>query len=237
MNYELIKKTVDRILENKYVWEFDGNSAIKCNDKTIPLSTWLFNHKLEAMRKLAIKDKQLKKICSYKSTVIRNVSKDLFEALREELGTCEWMLDDKIKSLYGVYKENLTVSFVLKTEKDILCLINVACTLSDDTPNVVKYEIVGEEGVISDRAINEQIPVEAIYLFSNKERHPTTFTDIDFNMLGLTIPEVIVADSVAYTLTNAQIKEDMIKADARSRYLVDLAKKSLETETLILEEN
>jgi hypothetical protein len=235
MNYDLIKKTVDRILENKYEWEFQGESAIKVDGKTLPLAKWIFYHQLEAMRLIALKDKLVNRICSYKSTVIYSATKDLFEILREELGTCEWILDEKIKSIYGVQKENKTVSFVIKTANDTLCSINVATTLSAQTPPIVKHEIVGEEGVITDRSINEQIPVESIYLFNNDKKHPETFTDIDFNMLGLSVSEVIVADTVIAALTDEEKREEMIKEDSRSRYLLKKAKESLDSETLITE--
>ena len=236
MNYELIKATVDRILENKYVWEFDGESAIRVDGKTLPLAKWIFYHQLDAMRLIAIKDKLVNRICSYKSTVIYSEDSDLFQALREELGTCEWILDEKIKSIYGVYKESRTVSLIIKTVNDTLCSINVATTLSDQTAPIVKHEIVGEEGFVSDRAVNEQIPVNAIYLYNDKEKHPETFTDIDFNMLGLTVSEVIVADSVMGALTDDDVRNDMIERDARSRYLLERAKLSLETGTLVTEE-
>ena len=236
MNYDLIKKTVDRILENKYEWEFQGESAIKVDGKTLPLAKWIFYHQLEAMRNIALKDKLINRICSYKSTVFYSASKDLFEILREELGTCEWILDERIKSIYGVYKESRTVSLIIKTINGTLCSINVATTLSDQTTPIVKHEIVGEEGFISDRAVNEQIPVNAIYLYNDKEKHPETFTDIDFNMLGLTVSEVIIADSVIGALTNENVRNDMIEKDARSRYLLEKAKISLETGTLVMEE-
>ena len=236
MNYDLIKKTVDRILENKYEWEFQGESAIKVDGKTLPLAKWIFYHQLEAMRLIAINDKLVNRICSYKSTVIYSATKDLFEILREELGTCEWILDEKIKSIYGVYKESRTVSLIIKTVNDTLCSINVSTTLSDQTAPIVKHEIVGQEGFISDRAVNEQIPVNAIYLYNDKEKHPETFTDIDFNMLGLTVSEVIIADSVIGALTNEDVRKDMIERDARSRYLLEKAKISLQTGMLVKEE-
>ncbi len=237
MNYKLIKEKVDGIFNGAYDWSFESETAVKYNGKVIPLAFWRHKHRLLATRKLTTIDKLLERVCSYKSVRFEKASSDVFEMLRQELDALEWLLDEKITSIYAIEKDEVTIMAIVKTNNDTLCQINVATTLAEDTKAIVKHEFVGEEGMASDRTINEQVPVDAIYVFNRENKHPETYTDIDFGMLGLTEEEVVMADSVAAIFLNENTLNEYLAIDARSRYLLEKAKEALNTgETIVLEE-
>ena len=237
MNYKLIKEKVDEIFNGAYDWKFESDNTVKYNGKVIPLAFWRHKHRLLATRNLTTVDKLLKRVCSYKSERFEKASSCVFEMLRQELDALEWLLDEKITSIYAIEKNEVTIMAIVKTNNDTLCQINVAATLAEDTKPIIKHEFVGEEGMASDRTINEQVPVEAIYVFNKEDKYPKTYTDIDFGMLGLTEDEVVLADSVAAIFLNENAIDEYLEIDARSRFLLEKAKEALKTgETIVLEE-
>lgn len=234
MRFELIKENIAKISG------FDANQFDICDDTYIkidnlkfPLTPWRFNRRLLSVKTLAVQDNVLRKVCSYKSSIVGNSSGNLKKVLYSELDTCEWILDDKIVSIYALASGDKALSIILKTKKDILCSIEIALTLSNDTAPVIKHELVGLEGMISDRSINEQIPVEAVYLFEENKKEPVTYTDMDACMFGLDPNEIMVVDNAVALIKNS-INIDLAQKNmAWIEYLSDCVFESVNTGEVI----
>lgn len=224
MNYDLIQKCVNQILGGENIdWQLSQNS-LKFGDNVYPLTPWRYNRRLFEVRNLAVKTKSLRDICSYKSQRIETSDVNIYSVLYEELDTCEWILADKIISVFADINANKYITLILKTKCGILCNINISATLPLNATPITRHEIVGKEGMISDRAINELIPAESLYLFS--EEIEESFTDNDLYMLGLTPNEVMVADNIIQLLTNKPDVSLLEMENARNEYLVSCVKKS-----------
>lgn len=203
MNYELIKIHVSsRLNNNDSCWNLDKEGKFSVDGIEFELMPWRYDRRLRALRGLSVENNVLRKICSYKSQRIGKKSENMKNVLMTELDICQCLTDDKINSVYAIGVGNETLSAILKTSKGILCNIEISLTLSEETSPVVRHELVGKEGMISDRSINEQVPVEAVYVFENDKKHPTTYTDMDPDMLGLNPAEIMVADNIIDILSS-----------------------------------
>lgn len=227
MNYQLIVESAKRLLgDNPTVWELRDNTLV-IDGTVYPLTPWHYHRRLHTIRPMILKTKVLKQVCNYKSQRIESGDSDLFRLLYEELDTAEWMLDERIVSVFASINENTTLSAIVKTESGILGNLTLATTLPQGTPPVTRHEFVGLEGMICDRSINEQIPVEAVYVFG--ENKTETFTDYDFNMLGLTPQEIMLADNIMQLVLSKPDAAAMKSAAKRNEYLVDCVLRSAET--------
>ena len=207
--------------------------CLSFNGKNLRLTPWRYDRRLLAVRALSVEENRLRGICSYKSVVVHKASEDIKKLLLAELDTCQWLLDDSIVSVYAIGNPDKTLSVMMRTEGDILCSIEIATTLSEDTAPITRHEIVGLEGMISDRSINEQVPFEAIYVFEDGKKSPTTYTDMDSLMLGCTPYEVSVIDNILYLLDSRE-ENGVENALEDIRYLCDCVMKSIETGSVIM---
>lgn len=212
MNYELIKSHISsRMDNNDSCWNLDKDGKFSVDGKEYKLMPWRYDRRLRAVRGLSVENNMLRKICSYKSQRIGRKSENMKNVLMAELDICQWLTDDKINSVYAIGIGNETLSAILKTSSGILCNIEISLTLSEETAPVIKHEIVGKEGMISDRSINEQVPVEAVYVFENDKKHPTTYTDMDPDMLGLNPAEIMIADNIIDILNSKYNPQEIDK--------------------------
>lgn len=197
MRLDLIKEAVFKISgKSPEIFKINEDLYINIDKTSKKLTPWRHDRRLIAMRSLAIGDNVLRQNCSYKSTRVSHKSENIEHTLFTELDVCQWMLCDKIVSVYAQAVEDKILSLILKTERGILCSIEIALTLSSDTSPITKHEIVGKEGMISDRSINEQVPFEAVYLFEGGKKTPTTFTDMEASLYGLVPCEIALAENI-----------------------------------------
>ncbi|MBQ9940700.1 MAG: hypothetical protein IJO74_04080 [Clostridia bacterium] len=233
MRIDMIREGVSKISDySSEKWQFQDDMTINVDGTTLPLLPWRFDRRLCSVRKLVIDDNVLRKACSYKSRFVGNCSDEIRTILYQELDICEWLLDDKIISVYTQAAGDKILSMILKTEKGILCNIEIALTLSENTPPVTKHEITGKEGLVCDRSINEQIPVEAIYVFG-QEGKKEAYTDMDGAMLGLTPDEVRIADNIIEWLEKSPDGDTLQKTTNRINYLVDCVFQSVKTGDIV----
>lgn len=194
VNKALIKESVEQA-GFAASWDFTEN-GIRLDGKEYELTPWRFHLRLAEIRKLALDQQVLRKNCSYKSQIVTHCSENISDVLYAEVDVCQWLLDDKIKYVYGFSHGDKTISVMAKTQSGILCQLEIAATLNDQTTPITRHEIVGKEDMICDRSINEQVPVEAVYAFRDDEKYPEAMTDTNLFTLGLAVEENQVFDNV-----------------------------------------
>lgn len=231
MNNELIINYAKQLISNNGYWELLDN-AVKVDEKIYLLTPWRYNRQLIEIRNLAIKTKALRDICSYKSQRFETANKNIFSLLSEELDTCEWILDDKIVSVFADINRDKYMSLILKTESGILCNIVISTTLPKGTNPISKHEIVGKEGMISERPVSIQIPEQGTYLFS--EEKVATYTDNDLYMFGLTPREVMITDNIIDLVSNKPNTDLYKESTERNKYLITCVKQSSEISNVVI---
>lgn len=232
MNYDLIFSKAKELLSGSTPeWEPYEN-GIKIDNTVYPLLPWRYNRQLTEIRNLAIKNKTLRDICSYKSQRFETCDANIYTLLFEELDVCEWLLDDKIISVFADINSEKYITIVLKTQRGILCNIIISTTLPSGTKPVTKHEIVGKEGMLSERPINIQIPEDAIYLFSQEKCE--AYTDMDLYMLGLNPKEVMAVDNIIDLVRNKPSITTLENNIKRNKYLVSCVKKSAKKGNIVV---
>lgn len=225
MDYNVCKNAIKKKLNIDV--EFAEN-AVVINNQTYELMPTRFSRRLKAMRTLC-ESGTLGTVCSYKSVTVEHKCKSLKRIVMCALDECEWLLDDKINSIYSVTNGRNTSYCIVTTSKGYTGAIDVSTTLSSDTAPITRHEITGVEGMITDRSINEQIPVEAVYMFNSNQKIPETFTDVDMYMYGLNPEEVMVCDNISELVLNEASCKFFKNQYDRLEYLFECAEKSART--------
>ena len=236
MNYELIKTHVMSMAGDISVsFSINGNYADIDSD-SYRLMPWRYDRNMNSLHYLSVEAKSLDKLCSYKATVVESKDADINEILYREFDLCQWLTDDKIVSIYALSNTDKALSLILKTSKDILCSINLATTLSDETTPIIKHEITGKEGMISDRCINEHIPSKDIYVFENTKKDPTTYIDIDLYVTGLSPEETYITENIVKLIDDKELRGATVKLDKNLTECVAGVTRSLETGDVVIME-
>lgn len=209
MNRKLCEATARRIWNKESPeWALEEGD-VRVGSVRIPLMHWRFDRRLTEMRGLVGKGKAVYNLCAYKSVRVDHAGTDFDHILRRELDVCQWLLGQDIVSVYAIANGDKAVLALAETASGIVCALDLAATLSAESNPITRHEIIGVEGIITDRAINEQVPVEAVYVFKKNEKNPETFTDADFSMLGLKPEEIQIVDYIIDLLENPGQYEDL----------------------------
>jgi hypothetical protein len=241
MDLILCEKTVQARLSTDMLlpdWSLTGKRRLRLVDHEIPLMPWRFNRRLETIYELIYVDGAVKNLCSYKSIRIDHTDSDLEELLYSELDTCEWLVGDKITSIYALQNQKQAILAVALMNSGVTATIELAATLSKESIPVTRHEIIAVEGVIMDRAINEQVPVETVYLYTADKKEPVGFTDMDISMFGLSPDEVEIVDNAVDLLKHQDRHDYWLRRDKQLCYLANCAICSAKTgEKVIMEVN
>lgn len=229
MNLKLCEETARRIWnKNTPDWSLEEDS-VRIGDTRIPLMPWRFDRRLMEMRGLVGKDKSVYNLCTYKSIRVDHKGTDLDSVLIKELDVCQWLTGKEIVSFYALANGEKALLALADTDSGMVCAFDIAATLSLETNPITRHEIIGVEGLITDRAINEQVPVEALYVFKDNQKNPEAFTDMDMAMLGLTPEEIQTVDYIINLLENPEQYCELQSRYNRLTELVGYIKASIES--------
>ena len=149
---------------------------------------------------------------------------DLNEALYRELDLCQWILGKKIKSVMAMKNGNV-LNVIAKCEDDIVCTIEISATLGKGVKPIDKHEIISQRGIACDVVVDAQLKQDSIYLIGKNEKK---FTDVDFELYGLSIDEIAVVRA-AFSVAQNKNADEMISADKEIRGLVKAVNVSCDT--------
>ena len=236
MNYDLIRnRATIMIKEGSAEWNIDTDNL--CIDGVAyRLMPWHYNKNLKSLRNLSVDSASVGGLCSYKATRIETKTADIGKLIYSELDLCRWLTDDEITTVYALSSSDKTMSMMLKTSKGILCSIDIATTLSEETTPISKHEITGTEGMISDRCINEHIPSSDIYVFVDSKKDPTTYVDLDVHVAGLSPEEAYVTENIVKLVESREYRETTLKNHRAVMKLIDAVKYSIESGEVVISE-
>lgn len=146
---------------------------------------------------------------------------DIYEALCRELDICQYVLQRKIRSIMVMENGNV-LNVIATAEDDIVCTIEISATLRADEPPKDKHEIISQRGIACDVVVDAQLAQDSIYVFGSEN---TKYTDVDFELYGLSIEETAIVRS-AFALARDKDYEERIAVSANLNKLVTLAKES-----------
>ena len=146
---------------------------------------------------------------------------DLYKTLYRELDICEFVLGESICSIM-VMNNDAALNAIARTNNGIVCTIEISATLSAGEPPKDKHEIISQQGIACDVVVDAQLRQDSIYVFGDEN---TQFTDVDFELYGLTAEDAAVIRYV-FAVAKQQSARQMCDQHQRLSVLVDMAIKS-----------
>lgn len=147
--------------------------------------------------------------------------KDIYEELYREFDLCQYILQRKIKSVMAMENVNV-LNAIATTEDGIVCTIEISATLANGEIPKDKHEIISQRGIACDVVVDAQLKQDSVYVFGSENKK---FTDVDFELYGLSIEEIAVVRA-AFSIAQNKNYGEMAAIDANLLKLVDMAKKS-----------
>ena len=148
-------------------------------------------------------------------------AKDVYAELYREFDLCQYILQRKIKSVMVMENGNVLNS-IATTEDGIVCTIEISATLGSGEIPKDKHEIISQRGIACDVVVDAQLKQDSVYVFGSENKK---FTDVDFELYGLSIEEIAVVRA-AFAVAQNKNYNEMAAIDANLLKLVDMAKKS-----------
>jgi len=146
---------------------------------------------------------------------------DIYDELYPEFDICQYILQRKIKSVMVMQNDNV-LNAIATTEDGIVCTMEVSATLNKGEIEKDKHEIISQRGIACDVVVDAQFKQDSIYVFGSENKK---FTDVDFELYGLSIEEIAVVRA-AFAVAQNKNYDEMISVSENLLKLVDLAKKS-----------
>lgn len=146
---------------------------------------------------------------------------DIYEALYRELDLCQYILQRNIKSIMVMENDNV-LNAIAVTEDSVVCTIEISATLKAGEAPKDKHEIISQRGIACDVVVDAQLKQDSIYVFGAENKK---YTDVDFELYGLSIEETAVVRSV-FALAQSKKYDEMKDIHANLCKLVEMAKKS-----------
>ena len=217
LDFLLDKYAVDvkAVLKDKNTVVIDG--------KEIPLLSHRIERRFIELKNIA-HNGTLTNISVLRSARLVKKGECLNAQLYRELDIAAFILDDKFISIFTIDNGN-TLNAIAKTEKGIVCTIEISAVLDEGEKEIDKHELISERGTACDKVVDTQIMQNSIYVYGNGQK---TYTDVDFELYGLEIPDVAVVRQ-AFAVASKNIAAELIEADAVAREWVERSNESLKT--------
>lgn len=223
MNWEQGTKMLISLME-KYGVAANGSTALEEREdgfylneggQEIPLLPWRQERRFIEMRALKESGRAgLPSTLRIGRMVARGSS--LMPQLRRELDLCEWLLGEPAKTVYAA-ANGPAVNGIVTMESGTVCTLEVSAALGKGSEPIDRHEINTRRGVISDRAVDTQVPQDSIYLFTDTEKK--TFTDVDFELYGLNAQQVSVVRE-AFEVLKGGLQQSRIERSAELEHLL-----------------
>ena len=200
----------------------DRNTVV-IDGKEIPLLAHRIERRFIELKNIA-HNGTLTNISVLRSARLVKKGECLNAQLYRELDIAAFILDDKFTSIFTIDNGN-TLNAIAKTEKGIVCTIEISAVLDEGEKEIDKHELISERGTACDKVVDTQIMQNSIYVYGNGQK---TYTDVDFELYGLEIPDVAVVRQ-AFAVASKNIAAELIEADTAARAWVEKSNESLKT--------
>lgn len=222
-------------LLNKYQVAVEGEArlvrdknALTVGDQEYALLPWRSERRIIELKGL-VTDGTLKDPCVLRTTLITHRDSCLKCMIKREFDIAEFLFDSKIVAVYAVMADDKLCNMVTKLECGVVVNYELAATLAEGAQIMDKHEIIASVGVALDKVVDTQINQNSIYVYGETDKVPAGYTDVDFELFGLTIDQIAKVRCAFNALKNPAALEEMTRQSERLDKLVALAFESAET--------
>ena len=176
-----------------------------------------------------LNDGTLKDPCVLRTTLITHKDECLRCMIKREFDIAEFLFDSKIVAVYAVMADDKLANMVTKLDCGVVVNYELAATLAEGAQIMDKHEIIASVGVALDKVVDTQINQNSIYVYGETDKVPAGYTDVDFELFGLTIDQIAKVRCAFAALKSPELLDEMARQDERLNRLVALAYESAET--------
>ena len=207
----------------------DDNSAVTVNGKKYALLPWRNERRFIELKKIC--ENTVGQISHFKIMSLNPKTVDLNYIVKRELDTAEYISGLKVTEIFKAQNGN-TCSVMCMTDKKAVFTLELDATLPEKAEVIDKHEIITDRGTACDRNVDSQTPLSSVYVYGEKHEE---YTDVDFELYGLSIYEISVVRQAFDIAKNVKIGENNNVVNDRLNVLLEKAELSAKTcENVIL---
>lgn len=203
--------------------ELKDRSTVLIDGREIPLLSHRFERRFTELKNI-VEGGTLIGVSVMRVARIVSKNSDVFDELLRELDLCRYILGKRIVAITAVQNDN-TLNVIATAESGIVCTIEISATLSDNEQPKDKHEIISQRGIACDIAVDTQLKQDSVYFFGDENKK---FTDVDFELYGLSAEDVAVVRS-AFSIAQNNSADQMITTYKELESMVEKAKESVKT--------
>ncbi len=186
-----------------------SREAVELDGVEIPLLPWRCQRRFTELRDL-VRQGRLEDVSVIRVSHIAHRSTPVSAILRRELDICAFLLDSPAKVEYKAWGGDTVCNMVATLENGVVCTIEAAATLPPSATVIDKHEIIARRGVACDRAVDTQVPLQSVYVFT--EDGEEAYTDTDYELYGLSEEDAAVVRQAFLATVDAEYAKTLCTA-------------------------
>ena len=215
----------------KYEWEYiegganDYTDFIKLDGEIYPLFWWREISQISTLINGGVSCGT----CSIKLNQSVKKSYGLNRLMYREFDIAEQISKSKINHI-TCFKNGNSANLIATMKNEIVATLELAACLNEETDDQGRRGLWGSNGMLSDRVVAHKVSGEEIYMFTEDNKNPETFTDLFIHMYGLSKNDVYKATYIARILMGQIDISNFIEDDKRLKLNVETAFESAKIE-------
>ncbi len=186
----------------------DGEYTVTIDGNVYPLLTHRFERRFTELHKM-YHDGTLTGPSHIRCSHVGKFSDSLSRLIRREIDICRYLSDAEVKSITAYTAGSNAMNVILCLDDGVICTIEAATTLPQSANDIDKHEVISRRGFICDRVVDTQVPQQSIYMYC--EDGNETYTDVDFELYGLTIDEIAAVRAALELARNKDLRAAALK--------------------------
>jgi hypothetical protein len=196
----------------------------------VPLLPWRAERRFVELKRLV--DQELVTpvlMCRFANLTDRS-GPTLAEMLYREFDLVEWITGRTVEDLYFTMgaspkgEPEFSANGVISLDDRSIASIEVGRTSPRPKRNTDRHELIGRRAVACDRVVDTQVAQASVY--TTTESGDDEYTDVDFELFGLSVEEVATVRSAFELFSNPKLADELTKRHGR---LVDLVQRAFQS--------
>lgn len=212
-------------------WEYipmgegDYTDYLRLGDTVYPLFWW---REMSQVSQL-VGGAPSRHVCSIKINQSVKKSYGLERLMYREYDIAERISRSQINNV-TCFRTGNSANILATMKNDVVSLFELASCLNEETDDQGRRSFWGSDGMMSDRVVAHKMSGEEIYLFTDDEKDPETFTDLFIHMYGLNKTDVYKATYITRILMGHIDVSEFIQDDLRLKANVKATLKSVDVQ-------
>ena len=173
----------------------------------IPLLHWRVKRRYTELKNLLTQGMVKKPLASRIHHMVSpdDFTHSLADIIFMECDLIEWITDNRIDSAFASMKDQY-MNGILSTDGNVKVSMELGL-LPEGSEPVLLHEIIAKTGILSDTVVDTQIEQYPVYVYRGKET--VIYTDIDYELYGLTQTECDAIRFILNFLSNPEMKTEL----------------------------